>query len=277
MEGRCPVDQRTYASGEFARLAGVSVRTIRYYDEIGLLEPSDRSDAGYRRYSDADLEDLEQILALKYLGFSLDEIQRLSKQGVASLEARLAKQKAMVRDKRKQLDDILRAIERAEAALREDERDIGAIARIIEVMTMEQNDEWAKKYFSDEERTTMDRLSKESYSDDVRGRLASRGPWTEADQKRVDAQYAALGAELKRLVAEGADPGSDAAQAAAKQQVDLLHQFTQGDPEIEEGLQTWWSKFNELPDDQKPPALPWGKAEAELLGEAIEIYRKRND
>ena len=271
------MDARTYASGEFARLAGVSVRTIRYYDRIGLLTPTDRSDAGYRRYSDGDLEDLEQILALKYLGFSLDEIRRLAAHDVASLEARLAKQKAMVRDKRKQLDDVLRAIERAEAALRSEDADIDAISQIIEAMTMEQKDDWVKKYFTDEERETMDRLSQESYSDDARAKLADRGPWTEADQKRVDAQYASLAQELERLVAEGAEPGSDAAQAAAKQQIDLLHAFTQGDPEVEKSLQTWWSKFGELPADKKPAAaMPWGEAEAKLLGEAMEIYRKRN-
>jgi DNA-binding transcriptional MerR regulator len=270
------VPERLYASGEFARLAGVTVRTLRYYDRIGLLTPTDRSDAGYRRYSDDDLEDIEQILALKYLGFSLDEIRGLAEHDVASLEARLAKQKAMVRDKRKQLDDILHAIERAERALRAEDPDIHAIAQIIEVMRMEHKEEWVEKYFTGEQRATMDRLSEEAYSEEARAELASRGPWTETDQKRVDAQYAALAQELERLVAEGADPGSEAAQAAAETQIGLLRQFTQGDPEVEKGLQTWWAKFAELPADQKPPALPWGDAEATLLGEAMEIYRTRN-
>ena len=269
------MQERLYASGEFARLAGVTVRTLRYYDRIGLLTPTDRSDAGYRRYSDDDLEDLEQILALKYLGFSLDEIRRLAEHDVASLETRLAKQKAMVRDKRKQLDEILRAIARAEAALRSEDPKTDAIAQIIEVIHMEQKEDWVKTYFTDEERETMERLTEASYSDDAHATLAGRGPWTEADQQRVDAQYAALAKELERLVAEDADPGSDAVQSAARQQIELLEQFTQGDLEVEKGLQTWWSKFDQLPADQKPPALPWGPEEAKLLGEAMEIYRTR--
>lgn len=270
------MDARFYASGEFARLAGVTVRTLRYYDRIGLLTPTDRSEAGYRRYSDEDLGDLEQILALKYLGFSLEEIRRLAEHDVSSLEARLAKQKAMVRDKRAQLDDILRAIERAEHALRTEDPNSETLAKIIEVIQMEQKDDWVEKYFTDEQRATMDRLSEGSYTEEARSKLAARGPWTEADQKRVDAQYAALTAELKRLVAEGADPGSDAGQAAARTQADLIQAFTQGDPEVEKGLQTWWKGFSELPADQKPPALPWGEEEAAFLAKAMAIHRERN-
>ena len=54
--------------GEASRLAKVSVRTLHHYDEIGLLEPSDRSDAGYRLYTVSDLERLQQILLFRELG-----------------------------------------------------------------------------------------------------------------------------------------------------------------------------------------------------------------
>src|SRR5687768_12912826 len=59
---------------QVARLAHVTVRTLHHYDEIGLLTPSDRSDAGYRRYSDHDLERLQQVLFYRELGFPLDQI-----------------------------------------------------------------------------------------------------------------------------------------------------------------------------------------------------------
>ena len=63
-----------YKTGQFAKLANVSERTIRYYDKIGLLKPSFVMENGYRQYSDLDLLKLQKILSLKHLGFSIDEI-----------------------------------------------------------------------------------------------------------------------------------------------------------------------------------------------------------
>src|ERR687893_1128229 len=60
--------------GAVARAAGLTVRTLHHYDEIGLLVPSARSDAGYRLYSDADVRRLYRILALREMGFPLEEI-----------------------------------------------------------------------------------------------------------------------------------------------------------------------------------------------------------
>lgn len=67
-----------YTSGEFAKKANVSIRTIRYYDKQGLLKPAAMSDAGYRLYTDSDFAKLQKILSLKYLGFSLDEIRSIT-------------------------------------------------------------------------------------------------------------------------------------------------------------------------------------------------------
>lgn len=63
-----------YKTGQFAKLANVSERTIRYYDKIGLLNPSFVMENGYRQYSDLDLLKLQKILSLKHLGFSIEEI-----------------------------------------------------------------------------------------------------------------------------------------------------------------------------------------------------------
>mgnify|MGYP004622064341 FL=1 len=67
-----------YSSGEFAKIAHISVRTVRYYDKINILKPSYISEAGARFYTEADLVRLQQILLLKYLGFSLDDIRMLT-------------------------------------------------------------------------------------------------------------------------------------------------------------------------------------------------------
>ena len=67
-----------YSSGEFARMAHVTLRTIRYYDKHDILKPSYVSPAGARFYTEADLARLQQILLLKYLGFSLDDIREMT-------------------------------------------------------------------------------------------------------------------------------------------------------------------------------------------------------
>lgn len=66
--------KKCYKTGEFAKLANVTERTIRYYDKIGLLKPSFVLPNGYRQYTDSDLLKLQKILSLKHLGFSIDEI-----------------------------------------------------------------------------------------------------------------------------------------------------------------------------------------------------------
>lgn len=67
-----------YSSGEFARLAHVTLRTIRYYDKHDILKPSYVAPSGARFYTDTDLARLQQILLLKYLGFSLDDIREMT-------------------------------------------------------------------------------------------------------------------------------------------------------------------------------------------------------
>ena len=140
---------------------------------------------------------------------------------------------------------------------------------------MEQKRDWVSKYFTPEEQQTMKRLSDRSYSDEAKAKMAEWGTWTEKDQKRIDAQYAGLAAELKQLVAAGKDPAGPEAQAAAKRQIDLLEEFTRGDPEITAGLETWWQSFSTLPEAERPPALPWTEEEGAFLQKAIDIYRQQ--
>lgn len=65
---------KIYKTGEFAKLANVTERTLRYYDKIGLLKPSSVLSNGYRQYTDSDLLKLQKILSMKHLGFSIEEI-----------------------------------------------------------------------------------------------------------------------------------------------------------------------------------------------------------
>lgn len=69
--------EETYKIGELAQLLGLSVRTLHHYDHIGLLIPSGSTEAGHRLYSNSDIRRLQQILSMRQIGFSLDEIKQI--------------------------------------------------------------------------------------------------------------------------------------------------------------------------------------------------------
>lgn len=71
--------QQYWKVGELAKLTGLTIRTLRYYDQIGLFSPSGYSDSGHRLYNEADIKRLHQILSLKDLGLSLEEIHSVLK------------------------------------------------------------------------------------------------------------------------------------------------------------------------------------------------------
>ena len=100
------MDQLFYHTGEFADKAEVSERTLRYYDKVGLLSPSQYTEAGYRLYTDEDLLNLQQILALKFLGFSLEEIKICLQTGPRQLREILTQQKASSRPLKRQKSSL---------------------------------------------------------------------------------------------------------------------------------------------------------------------------
>lgn len=277
------MERRLYQTGQFARRACVSLRTLRYYDKVGLLSPSAYTEAGYRLYTEQDLLALQHILALKFLGFSLEEIKQCLGSGPRRIGVMLARQRKMLQAKRRQLDAVLRAIDSAEKLVASDQCDEEAILRVIEVIQMQQKQEWVKNYFNDEQLQKMQELGQASYSEAARQKLAQRGPWTEEDQQRANAQWAWVASEAERLAAAGADPAREEAQALAKLKSDLLFSFTQGDSDIEAGLAKFWENHNALPEEEQPLAsmvpssvVPGAKnAGTQLLEEAMTIYRER--
>ena len=86
----------SYSVGQVADLAGVTVRTLHHYGQIGLLEPAERSGAGYRLYSDADLERLRHILFYRELGFSLEDILTMLTDPGATTGAHLRQQRELL-------------------------------------------------------------------------------------------------------------------------------------------------------------------------------------
>src|SRR5664279_6308920 len=99
-----------FTVGELARLTGITVRTLHHYDQIGLVQPSDRSRAGYRLYADGDVLRLQQVLMYRELGVPLDEIPA----AIADPQQSLAKHREVLLAKRARIDAMLSALDLAQ-------------------------------------------------------------------------------------------------------------------------------------------------------------------
>src|SRR3954468_17600055 len=97
---------------EVAALAGVTVRTLHHYDRIGLLSPSERTPAGYRRYAPSDLDRLHQVLVYRELGFPLEEIATLLDDPGADPGAHLRRQLALLRERLERTRAMVAAVEK---------------------------------------------------------------------------------------------------------------------------------------------------------------------
>src|SRR3954464_1506496 len=98
--------------GEVATLAGVTVRTLHHYDRIGLLSPSERTTAGYRRYAPTDLDRLHRILVYRELGFPLEEVATLLDDPDADPAAHLRRQHRLLRDRLDRTQAMVEAVEK---------------------------------------------------------------------------------------------------------------------------------------------------------------------
>ncbi|MGX1884531.1 MerR family transcriptional regulator [Streptomyces sp. NPDC055287] len=103
----------SYSVGQVAGFAGVTVRTLHHYDEIGLLSPGGRSHAGHRRYDDADLDRLQQILFYRELGFPLDEVAALLDDPDVDPQEHLRRQHELLSGRIAKLQEMAAAVETA--------------------------------------------------------------------------------------------------------------------------------------------------------------------
>ena len=131
--------EKQYTAGELARWAGVSARTIRFYEEKGILHPRERSAEGYRLYDDSAILRLQEILMLKYVGLSLEEIQQALSQGEKLPAAELlARQRELVLEERSRLDRILKVIDQAQRHCRGGRLPVSRFAEIMQLLTRNQ-------------------------------------------------------------------------------------------------------------------------------------------
>lgn len=214
-----------YRVREFAELAGVTVRALHHYGRVGLLAPR-RTGSGYRIYADRDLERLEQIVALKFLGFSLKEIRALLERHPRSLGEVLRAQRRALQEKRRRLDLAIDAIGAAERSITPGRpATTGVLKRIIEVMEMEKND--LKKYYTDAAWAKLAEKRDAWTPQMQRGQEAATRAWTDL--------FRDVEASLDR------DPGSPEAQALLRRWQELIESFTGGDPEIRAGVGKAWA------------------------------------
>jgi DNA-binding transcriptional MerR regulator len=228
-----------YQASEFSELTGVTVRALHHYDRLGLLRPARRTRAGYRLYSERDVARLEQIVALKFIGFSLNEIKAILDRNGLELPAMLRMQREIISRKRRHLDSAIAAIARAERAVRErGEADLETFKQIIEVMNMDNNTNWMMQYYSEEARRKIEERGKD---------------WTPEKQAQAEADWAALFKDIDAAMKEGVDPSSERAQQLAARWDDLIRGFTGGDPEVAAGLQRLYADKSNWPATFEQP------------------------
>jgi DNA-binding transcriptional MerR regulator len=125
---------RFYQIHEFAALAGVTVKALRHYDRLDLLKPK-RNRGGYRMYAETDLERLEQIIALKFLGVPLKQIKIVLDRPARALSETLQLQRRALEEKQELLSRTIRTIQVAEEAIeRGKAADPAVLKRVIEVL-----------------------------------------------------------------------------------------------------------------------------------------------
>ncbi len=212
----------TWTVGRVAEVFGVTVRTLHHYDEIGLLVPSERSGAGYRLYTEADLKRLQQIVVYRRLELSLEEIGVLI-DGDEAPATHLRRQRDAVTTRLGELTELVAAIDRAL------EREMDERPATHDEM---------KELFGDgfEDGYAQEATERWGETEAWQQSAQRTGGYTKADWAEVksetDTIHAALAASLRAGLPATAAEAMDAAEAH-RQHIetrfyDLTHEFHRG-------------------------------------------------
>lgn len=194
----------SYSVGQVAGFAGVTVRTLHHYDDIGLLTPSERSHAGHRRYGDADLDRLQQILFYRELGFPLEEVAVLLDDPEADPRAHLRRQHELLTARIEKLHKMAEAVEHAMEARK---------------MGINLTPEERFEVFGDKDPT--------QYADEAEERWGGTEEWAESqrraarytkeDWKRLQAEVDDWSRRYTALMEAGEPPAGEAAMDMAEE------------------------------------------------------------
>lgn len=235
--------------GEVAKKMGVTVRTLQYYDKEGLLSPSAESKGGRRLYTDKDLITLHQIISLKSLGFSLDDIKErlISLETPADVANALTEQADDIRQKIEQLQASLSAIEQLKAeVLQMQTVNFKKYADIIVNLQMKNDSYYLIKRFDDD---TLDHI---------------RSQFDKESGLDFMDRFNRLSDEIVQLQKENVPPESEKCQQVVKDYWGLIMEFTNGDmsmlPKLVEigNIDTAtnaWEERQKIVNDYLEPAL----------------------
>jgi DNA-binding transcriptional MerR regulator len=206
------------AVGAVAALTGVSVRTLHHYDHIGLVVPSVRTPAGYRGYTDADIERLHLVLVYRSVGMSLDEIRALVDDSGADVLEHLQRQHEMLLDQADRLQHTIKAVEELMNAHRDG----------IQLTAEEQIEIFGTTAFGEE------------YAAEAESRWGETDAWKQSQQRvsrfskhdwiAIKADGDALLADLAQAKRDGVEAGSAAAnELAARHRASIERFYDCGD------------------------------------------------
>lgn len=199
-----PPDPGYLTVGDVANRAHVSVRALHHYDDIGLLAPARRTDAGYRLYGPAELERLHQVLLFRELGLSLEEIAAVLDRPPEERARALLTHRTELEQRRRRTDAVIRAVDRAIEALGKGER-----MSTDELFDGFEDFDHARYADEAEERW--------GDTDAYRQSQARTKGYTKADWAAVQAEADDIMKRFVALMESGADPEGEAARALAEE------------------------------------------------------------
>ncbi|GAB3593601.1 MerR family transcriptional regulator [Angustibacter peucedani] len=214
----------SWSVGEVAAVAGVSVRTLHHYDEIGLVRPSGRTSAGYRQYDAADVARLRDALAYREVGFALDQVAALLDDPAGDHASHLREQHRLVRRRIARLTDVLAHLEKM----------MEADQMGIDLTPEEQLEVFGENWLG------------EDYASEAEQRWGSTEAWqqsqrrtaafTKADWVQVKASGEALEADLAAALADGVPPTDPRALELAERHRRGIEQFYDCSPTMHRAL-----------------------------------------
>ncbi|MBX9975795.1 MerR family transcriptional regulator [Cytobacillus firmus] len=247
-----------YTVQKLAQLAGVSSRTLRYYDEIGILKPARTNSSGYRIYGQQEVDRLQQILFYRELGISLDQIKEIITAPAFDAADALKEHREKLLEKRKQLDLLITNVEKTIAS-----------AEGRTTMSDKEKFEGFKKKMIEDNEEQYGKEIREKYGDETVDK--SNAKIMNMTQEEDEA-VTKLSEEVNRTLAqamETSDPESELAQKAAdlhKQWITFY--WSEYSKEAHAGLGEMYvadERFKAYYDKIRPGA-------AEFLRDAINIY-----
>lgn len=216
----------SYKVSEVAELVGVSVRTLHHYDDIGLLKPESVTMAGYRLYTDSDLERLQQVLFFKELGFNLQEIRSILNSPNFDRKTALMTHKELLIEKKKRLEEIIKSVEKTIDSIE------GGVEmskkEMFNAFSMEEIEKHKEKYAEE---------TKQKYGDTdaYKESMKKTSGYKKEDWARIQARSEAIYKKLADTMDKGpADPMAQ--EAVAEWRQCITESFYNCTPEIFRGL-----------------------------------------